>query len=231
MNINNNPNLNANASEENLAAMAETALATLILPNLINPVLDNMEKEEMVQTSKSNIRNTFAKVDTLYPNFVYDFLLELLKASGTNPKNVNLNELILRSEKFASSDEYFIKRPEFKELNVRAKQLKMILSRIPDEINDRKAFLETIKEIAAAIKKKLDSVNNLFETMQSMEIKQILDIRKREFVKYSKQFSNTLKAYFRQGQADEVFSAANCLISQTNLILKTLKQHCENMPA
>jgi hypothetical protein len=41
--------------------------------------------------------------------------------------------------------EYFIKRPEFKELNVRAKQLKLILSRIPDEINDRKAFLETIK--------------------------------------------------------------------------------------
>ena len=56
------------------------------------------------------------------------------------------------------------------------------------------------REIAAAIKKKLDAVNNLFETMQSLEIKQILDIRKREFVKYSKQFSNTLKAYFRQGQ-------------------------------
>lgn len=60
--------------------------------------------------------------------------------------------------------------------------------------------LQNKREIAAAIKKKLDAVNNLFESMQSYEIKQILDVRKREFVKYSKQFSNTLKAYFRQGQ-------------------------------
>ena len=65
-------------------------------------------------------------------------------------------------------------------------------------INKNKNYL--YREIAAAIKKKLDAVNNLFETVQSMEIKQILDIRKREFVKYSKQFSNTLKAFFRQGQ-------------------------------
>lgn len=65
-------------------------------------------------------------------------------------------------------------------------------------INKNKIYL--YREIAAAIKKKLDAVNNLFETVQSMEIKQILDIRKREFVKYSKQFSNTLKAFFRQGQ-------------------------------
>jgi programmed cell death protein 10 len=82
---------------------------------------------------------------------------------------------------------------------MRAKQLKLIMCQIPDEIHDRKAFLETIKSIAAAIKKKLDAVNNLFETMQSPEIKLILDVRKREFVKYSKQFSNTLKAYFKEG--------------------------------
>ncbi|CAF0975602.1 unnamed protein product [Brachionus calyciflorus] len=212
---------------ENLTIVSETALASLILPNLITPALDKMEKDD-VPIEKSNIRNVFAKVDSLLPNFAYDFIAELVKINEA--KNINLNEMILRSEKLASSDEYVIKRPEFKELNVRAKQLKLILSRIPDEINDRKAFLETIKEIAAAIKKKLDAVNNLFETMQSMEIKQILDVRKREFVKYSKQFSNTLKAFFRQGQCDEVYSAANCLISQTNLILKTLKQHCENSP-
>lgn len=104
-----------------------------------------MEKEDGISLSKSSMRNAFAKVDTLYPTFIYDMMLEIIRASGTNPRNVNLNELILRSEKFATSEEYFIRRPEFKELNVRAKQLKIILSRIPDEINDRKAFLETIK--------------------------------------------------------------------------------------
>jgi len=213
-------------TDENIAALSEAALASLVLPNLINPVLDKMEKNDSVSLNKSSIRNVLSKIDSKCPSFSIDFLNELVRVHN---KNVNMNEMILRSEKLASSDEYFIKRPEFKELNLRAKQLKNILSRIPDEINDRKAFLETIKEIAAAIKKKLDAVNNLFESMQSPEIKHILDIRKREFVKYSKQFSNTLKAYFRQGQSDEVFNAANCLISQTNLILRTLKQHCEHM--
>lgn len=214
-----------NEGENNLVMLSESALASLILPNLVYPALDKMEKDDSIPCSKANIRNIFNKLDQAAPTFTYDFICELLKAYN---KNINLNEMILRSEKYATADEFSIKRNEFAELNLRARQLKLILSRIPDEINDRKAFLETIKEIAAAIKKKLDAVNNLFESVQSMEIKQILDIRKREFVKYSKQFSNTLKAFFRQGQSDEVFSAANCLISQTNLILKTLKHHCEN---
>lgn len=63
-----------------------------------------MEKEDSVSLSKSNIRNSFAKVDAIYPNFAYDFLLELLKASGTSHKNVNLNEMILRAEKFSTSE-------------------------------------------------------------------------------------------------------------------------------
>jgi len=209
-------------SESSIAQMSESALASLMMPNLISPSLDIMEKEDL---NVKTIRHTMNRLDQTVPQITYDLVIELLKAYN---KNVNLNEMILRSERHATSEEFFIKRPDFAELNIRARQLKLILSRIPDEINDRKAFLETIKEIAAAIKKKLDAVNNLFESVQSMEIKQILDVRKREFVKYSKQFSNTLKAFFRQGHSDEVFSAANCLISQTNLILKTLKNHVEN---
>ena len=46
-------------------------------------------------------------------------------------------------------------------MNKKSIALKQILSRIPDEISDRKKFLETIKEIASAIKKLLDSVNEV----------------------------------------------------------------------
>ena len=101
-----------------------------------------MEKEDGIRAA-ANLRHVFLKADANYPNLAYDLINELIKLQSH--KKINLNEMILRSEKIATSDEYFIKRPEFKELNVRAKQLKLILSRIPDEINDRKAFLETIK--------------------------------------------------------------------------------------
>ena len=40
--MNNNNNNNMSNETENLAALSESALATLILPNLFNPVLDTV---------------------------------------------------------------------------------------------------------------------------------------------------------------------------------------------
>lgn len=92
-----------NTECENAANMSECALASLILPNLILPALNKTEKDDpTMAVSKSNIKNVFTKIDALLPNFTYEFINELIKLNET--KNINMNEMILRSEKFVSSE-------------------------------------------------------------------------------------------------------------------------------
>jgi len=52
-------------------------------------------------------------------------------------------------------------------------------------------------------------------------------MKKKEFIKYSKHFSNTLKAYFRDNKRDDVYIAANYLLIQTDYLLRTVKLYCE----
>lgn len=139
-----------------------------------------------------------------------------------------MTECLLRLEGINNSSEFQVTRQEepFRNLNDRALSLKKILSRIPDEIYDRKKFLETIKEIASAIRQLLDAVNNVFSFVEDASQKQALDFRKREFVKFSRSFSNTLKEYFKDNEKQYVFQSANHLINQTNLIMKTVKEAC-----
>ena len=79
------------------------------------------------------------------------------------------------------------------------------------------------REIASAIKKLLDCVNDILEYTSDSEDKQLaLDARKRDFIKYSKKFSTTLKEYFREGESSTVYMSAAHLIHQTNLIQITV---------
>lgn len=56
------------------------------------------------------------------------------------------------------------------------------------------------REIASAIKKLLDAVNEVVGFIPGTSGKQSVEQRKKEFVKYSKKFSTTLKEYFKEGQ-------------------------------
>ncbi|CAD1481217.1 unnamed protein product, partial [Heterotrigona itama] len=145
------------------------------------------------------LRTALLKAENSHPGITYDLILGIIRRAELN---LDMNESVLRLQGAASDyDEYRSARSEdaFQELNRKSTSLKRILSRIPDEITDRKTFLETIKEIASAIKKLLDAVNEVTAFIRGSAGKQALDQRKREFVKYSKRFSNTLKEYFKEG--------------------------------
>ena len=123
------------------------------------------------------------------------------KASGS--AGLNVTESLLRLQGANPEfEEQRVRRPEepFQELNKKCFALKKILSRIPDEISQRPVFLETIKEIASAIKKLLDCVNEITAVISSPQDRQSVENRKRDFIRYSKRFSNTLKEFFREGQ-------------------------------
>jgi len=202
-------------------------LSSLTMPILVGPSINNLEKRD--PNAAQILKAAFTKAESTHPGLCHNFVMGLTKRTDVK---INMNESLLRMQGAVSeldSNEFRIKRPEdsFQELARKSVGLKKILSRIPDEIGDRKAFLETIKEIASAIKKLLDAVNDVATYITFSSGKQQLEQRKREFVKYSKRFSTTLKEYFRDGQANAVFLSALCLIQQSNLIMATVKDCCE----
>lgn len=205
----------------------ETPVTSLVLPVLIRPILSQLERRDVAATQ--TLRTAISKVESAYPGFTYDLVVNIMRKGELS---INMNESILRLQGSASESdvvEYRLSRSEdaFQELNKKSAALKKILSRIPDEITDRKTFLETIKEIASAIKKLLDAVSEVAGFIPGTGGKQALEQRKREFVKFSKRFSNTLKEYFKEGQANAVFVSALYLIYQTNQMMMTVKSKCE----
>lgn len=209
----------------------ENPLNSLVLPILIRPILQQLEKRD-VQAAQT-LRSALTRAEQTNPGLAFELVKGIIHKGNLN---VNMYESILRLQgaQQALSDssdliEYRLNRSEdaFQELNKKSAALKRILSRIPDEITDRRTFLETIKEIASAIKKLLDAVNEVVAFIPGMPGKQAVEHKKKEFVKYSKKFSTTLKEYFKEGQADAVFVSALFLVHVTNQIMITVKNKCE----
>ncbi|XP_057302379.1 programmed cell death protein 10-like [Hydractinia symbiolongicarpus] len=210
--------------------MAQTSdevnpVPNLALQSIIRPALSSLGNDRNTQQDFKNsihqLIRAFELAEDAIPGISQEILAGILRADGYS---MNINEILLRCS-YTDTDDFQIEReePEFLKLEKKANELKAILGKIPEEIQDRSKFLQTIKDIASAIRELLDSVNQVLKTYQDQgrikEYRKTLEQNKREFVKYSKSFSDTLKQYFKDLKQDSVFLSANCLINQTNNIL------------
>jgi len=195
------------------------ALHSIIRPALAS--LANVGGSKDLKSSTQQLIHAFNVAEDAIPGISQEILAGILRADGYS---MNINEILLRCS-YVDTEDFLIEREEqeFITLEKKANELKAILKRIPEEIRDRSKFLQTIKDIASAIKDLLDSVNQVLKTYQDQgrikEYRKTLEQNKREFVKYSKSFSDTLKQYFKDLKQNSVYLSANCLINQTNNIL------------
>ncbi|PIO74859.1 hypothetical protein TELCIR_03124 [Teladorsagia circumcincta] len=197
---------------------------------ILDKLRSSKKDDDRALAAIHRLRSAMRTSESVSPSFLFDFTKILLAESELN---INLQEAYLRMHDTSPTDDLVVQGyehiPEYKELTKRIKmqysaiELRRVLSRVPEEMADRHQFLETIKLIASSIKKLLEAINAVHQIVPQ-SAQQAVEKRKREFVHYSKRFSNTLKTYFKDQNAVQVSVSANQLVFQTSLIVKTVNE-------
>jgi len=212
----------------------ETYLGSLAYPMLIAPVITRVGDEKHIEpATTAELLAALRDSEQHMPGFLLELTRSLMDKTGVT---TNLQETFLRLHASREADEAALSahntlppRAEYAALAERAHALRTVLSSMPDEMADRRRFLETSKVIASSIKKLLDATNAVYAIVPE-SAKPAVERRKKEFVHYSKRFSNTLKEYFKGDDANLVFIAANQLIFQTQLIVRVVREKTRHQP-
>uniref|UniRef100_A0A1I8AK31 DUF1394 domain-containing protein n=1 Tax=Steinernema glaseri TaxID=37863 RepID=A0A1I8AK31_9BILA len=194
---------------------------------VFNPVFDRLEANHAgnpeAVASINQLRSTLQCADQASPSFLHDLMRTLVTQSELN---VNFQESFLRLQENAPTEDLEIPMlsdfAEFQELSARAIAFRNILSRIPEEMGDRRTFLNIIQEIASAMKMMLDATTTVIEIIPPT-FQHAVERCKREFVRDSKEFRRILKEHFCNNNTDQVTTSANQLIFKTAQIVRTVR--------
>lgn len=215
-------NTHSTSSSSSSTTGAEAPVVSAALHHVLFPLIDEVFRGDTENTC-NHLKQAFVKAERLGSGFSYDFVHGVIPKHGSN---VHQTEALLRLAA-RPCPEYRIGRqqPEFIRLEERAVILKRMLCKIPDDISlEKHVFLERIKETAAAIRDFLDTVSEVLRFYgRDREARKMLDYHKKDFIKYSRSFSDTLKLYFRDQRSHSVFASADRLVKQTNTILVALR--------
>ncbi|XP_031648479.1 programmed cell death protein 10-B isoform X2 [Oncorhynchus kisutch] len=117
------------------------SMVSMTLYAVMYPVFNELERINL--SAAQTLRAAFIKAERENPGLTQDIIMKILEKKNVQ---INYTESLLR---MAADDveEFLVDRPEqeFQDLNEKSRALKHILSKIPDEINDRVRFLQTIK--------------------------------------------------------------------------------------
>ena len=200
--------------------------AHLVWPLLVRPTLSTIRKKNAQVASALTI--ALGNAENTDPGFLHELIITLynkrINEESPTPSvdSLNMTESLMRAQGRLSNEgiQIFALNPHVQQLVERTFILKKVLARVPDEVLNRNVFLDTIKKIASAIRKILDSLDSLIAELPRDE-KRVIEHRKRLLVKNAKQFSQDLKFYFKGSlEVNDVFDSAAQLIYDVHLIEK-----------